>query len=184
MHFRLDSVSGSVRGVDPLKLSVRHVVRDEAAQLRELRLASLSTDPEAFGSTHAREVAMPADWWQGWADRSDEGTDQRTFVLVDADNRWLGLALARRDEDQPGAAVVNAMWVASQARGHGGARALCDACAAWAGGRGFDTLTLAVVVGNERALRAYTTAGFVVSGETTWDRDGRTLNELLMSRPL
>jgi RimJ/RimL family protein N-acetyltransferase len=160
------------------------VARDEAAQLRELRLASLHADPAAFGSTHARELAMPDDWWQGWADRSNEGSEQRTFVLVDADDRWFGLALARRDDDQPGAAVVNAMWVASHARGQGGAKALCDACAGWATERGFNVLTLAVVVDNEPAQRAYAAAGFVVTGQTTWDRDGRTLNELVMSRLL
>jgi RimJ/RimL family protein N-acetyltransferase len=84
----------------------------------------------------------------------------------------------------PGRAVLYGMWVAPQARGRRGALALIDVCASWAKARGLHELTLTVVVGNEPALRAYRAAGFVARGETTWSQAGRTLDELIMSRPV
>ena len=167
-----------------LQLCVRHVLREETARLRELRLASLAADPEAFGGTYERDAARPAAWWERWSAESDAGSEQRTFVLADGDERWFGLALVRRDRDAPGRAVLYGMWVAPQVRGRRGALALTDACACWAKARGLHELTLTVVVGNEPALRAYRAAGFVVRGETTWSEAGRTLDELIMSRPV
>ena len=107
---------------------------------------------------------------------------QRTFVLVDAQDRWLGLALARRDGDRPGPAVLNAMWVSGAARGRGAAGALCDACAAWAAERGLRELTLTVLADNGAARRAYEAAGFVVRGPTTRSRQGRALDEFIDAR--
>ncbi len=118
------------------------------------------------------------------AARSDEGREQRTFVVTDDDDRWLGLALVRPDDQAPGDAVLNAMWVAPEARRQGAARALCDACAAWAAERGFRALNLAVVIGNDAAQRAYEAAGFVPSHTTTWVEEGRSLEELILTRRL
>jgi RimJ/RimL family protein N-acetyltransferase len=167
-----------------LRLCVRHVFKSESARLRELRLASLATDPDAFGGTYDRDAARPAAWWKRWCAESDDGSEQRTFVLVDDEGQWLGLTLVRRDHDAPGGAVLNGMWVAPHARGRRGALALTDACVSWAKARGLRELTLAVVAGSESALRAYRAAGFVVRGETTWSGAGRTLDELVMSRPV
>jgi RimJ/RimL family protein N-acetyltransferase len=168
----------------PGHLRVRHVLAQEHVSLQALRLASLSSDPEAFESTHARELAQTRDWWEQWAARSQDGRTQRTFVLVDDEDRWLGLALVRIDDDRPTTAALNAMWVSPVARGRGGSGMLCDACVAWAIEQGLRELTLTVVIGNERARRAYEAAGFVICGQTTWSRDGRTLEEFVMSRAL
>jgi RimJ/RimL family protein N-acetyltransferase len=166
----------------PSSPRVRHVRADEHDRLRALRLQALSSDPAAFTATYARDVGQPPEWWHRWAAQSDAGDQQRTFVLVDAEDRWLGLALARRDADRPAAAVINAMWVAPEARG-GGARALCDACAAWAAERGLDEITLTVLADNANARRAYEAAGFAVQGRTTWSRHDRTLDEFINDRP-
>jgi RimJ/RimL family protein N-acetyltransferase len=48
--------------------------------------------------------------------------------------------------------------------------------------RGCHELTLEVVVDNHAARRAYEAAGFTVCGSSTWSRDGRTLDELVMTR--
>jgi RimJ/RimL family protein N-acetyltransferase len=172
----------------------------EHARLRELRLAALGGDPDAFGATYARDAAKPEEFWRTWAAQSEEGRVQRTFVLTGDDDRWLGLALVRPDGDRPGAAVLNAMWVAPEARGRRAAARLCDACARWAAERGLRQLTLTVVAGNDAGRRAYEAAGFRVCGTTTWsdhggavdalvgggDRDpgGRTLDEHVMVRAL
>jgi GNAT superfamily N-acetyltransferase len=166
------------------ELHIRHVLEHEGSRLRELRLSSLAADPDAFASTCARERAFAPERWQQWAADSDDGARQRTFVVADAGDRWLGLALVRGDAPGTAAAVLNAMWVAPEARGRRAALALCDACAAWAAARGYAELTLEVVIGNQSALRAYEAAGFVIRGETTWTGGGRTLHEYLMARTL
>jgi RimJ/RimL family protein N-acetyltransferase len=160
------------------------VLGAEAARLRALRLASLAADAVAFGSTYARDAARPAQWWQRWAAQSEDGSGQRTFVLVDEHDRWLGLALVRREQQQPGTAVVLAMWVAPGVRGRGGAYALCDACAIWAKAQGLHELRLEVVVENATARRAYQAAGFEVRGESEWSQAERTLQVLIMTRPV
>jgi RimJ/RimL family protein N-acetyltransferase len=105
-------------------------------------------------------------------------------VLVDDSDLWHGLALVRLDDDHPDSAVLTAMWVSPQARGRRAATALCDACASWALDRGAQELTLIVVVGNNAARRAYEVAGFAITQETTWSRDGRALDVHAMSRLL
>jgi RimJ/RimL family protein N-acetyltransferase len=165
-------------------MRVRHVLSGEYDLLRQLRLASLDADPEAFASTYAEDAGQPAERWQWWAAQSENGTTQRTFVLVADDGRWLGLTLVRLDGDKPGSAVLNAMWIAPEARGRHAAGLLCEACAKWAAERGCSELTLTVVVDNEVARRAYEGAGFAVCGKTTWSRDGRTLDEVVMARTL
>jgi GNAT superfamily N-acetyltransferase len=162
---------------------IEYVRAGDAARLRELRLASLQADPGAFGATYESDAAQPASWWERGATLSDAGVEQRMYVVVE-DGRWLGLALVRPDDDSPGDAVLNAMWVAPEARGRGAARALCDACAQWAAERGFSALNAAIVAGNEPARRAYESAGFVPSHEATWTGHGRTLQELVLRRPL
>jgi GNAT superfamily N-acetyltransferase len=112
---------------------VRQVRRGDQALLHELRLASLAADPQAFGSTYARDAARPPEWWKRWAADSEDGGRQRTFVLAGEGGRGLGLAMARLDESR--SAEVLAMWVAPEARGRRAARSLCDACAAWAAAR-------------------------------------------------
>jgi RimJ/RimL family protein N-acetyltransferase len=165
-------------------LRVRHVLAGQHDRLRQLRLASLAADPEAFGSTYARDAGQPVEWWQRWAARSELGTGQRTFVLEADSGRWLGLALVRLDDERPGSAVLNAMWVAPEARGQRAAALLCDACATWATERGCREMTLEVVVDNQSARRAYEVAGFIVCGQSTWSRDGRALEEFVMARAL
>ncbi len=147
-------------------MRLRPVRQDEAARLREIRLACLAADPDAFTSTHASEAARPAEWWTRWATRSAEGVDQATFVVTDDDDRWHGLALVRADDEHPGEAVINSMWVAPEARGSGAGRALCDACIAWAAERGLAAVNLCVMLGNEAARRLYETSGFVETGGT------------------
>ncbi len=148
-------------------MRLRAVREDEAARLREIRLACLVADPHAFTSTHVSEAARPDTWWTRWATRSAAGVEQATFVVTDHDDSWHGLALVRADDEHPGEAVINSMWVAPEARGNGCGRALCDACVAWALERDFAAVNLCVMLGNDAALRLYQTAGFAEKGRTS-----------------
>ncbi|MBE2319912.1 GNAT family N-acetyltransferase [Solirubrobacter sp. CPCC 204708] len=137
-----------------MALTVRHVLAHEADRLREIRLRSLASDPDAFGSTYERDAARPAEWWE----RSAANPEQRTFVAVRGADEWVGMALVRPGEGA--AAVINAMWVAPEARGRGAGRALVDACCAWAHERGFEAVMLSVRSANAPARAAYAAAGF------------------------
>jgi RimJ/RimL family protein N-acetyltransferase len=163
---------------------VRHVVAGDEAALRDLRLASLQSDPEAFGSTYERDAARPREWWADWAARSQSGRTDRTFVVTTNEGRWVGLAMVKLDDAGPRSAELLAMWVAPEARGSGLSDRLCDACAAWAREHGCAELGLSVAVGNERARRAYTRAGFRDVATAKWSRADRTLDVVVMSRPL
>ncbi len=144
----------------------------------------LQADPHAFGATCEADAARPPEWWERGARLSGAGEEQRTFVVVGDDGRWLGMALVRPDDETPGAAVLNAMWVAPEARGRGNAQALCEACAQWAAAHGFGALLTAVVAGNAPARRTYESAGFVFERTDTWTGHGRTLEEEILRRPL
>lgn len=165
-------------------LTVRHVLAGEYARLREHRLCALAGSPEAFGLTYAGEADHPVAWWQRWAGSSEEGVSERTFVIVDVEDRWLGMACARLGGEKPDVAWLGAMWISPDVRGRGGARLLCEACIGWAEERGAKQLLLTVVVGNDVARRAYTAAGFEIQERATHSYDGRSLDEFVMSRAL
>jgi RimJ/RimL family protein N-acetyltransferase len=171
-------------GGESSSVLVRHVRADESDRLRAIRLASLAANPEAFGGTHAHAASLPSDWWTNWASKSELGATQRTFVLEARDGSWLGLALVRLDDEAEHAAVLNAMWVAPEARGRRAAAMLCDSCAGWAAAHDCRELTLTIMIGNHSARRAYEAAGFAVCGEATWERDGEILDQFVMTRPL
>jgi RimJ/RimL family protein N-acetyltransferase len=165
-------------------MRVRHVLAGEHGRLRKLRLAALASSPEAFGSTHAGSLAHPPDLWERGAAESERGTRERTFVLVDRKDHWLGMAFTRLDAERRHLAWLGGMWIAPEARGRGGAGLLCQACIDWAGERKARELTLTVVVGNDVAKRAYEAAGFAVRERLLSDYGGRTLDEFVMTRSL
>jgi ribosomal protein S18 acetylase RimI-like enzyme len=138
------------------------VLAGEGERLKALRLRALREDPQGFSSTYERETALADDWWTSRAALSEAGEEQRMFVVVDEDDAWLGMALAR---DDAGTAVLNAMWVAPEGRGRGAARALCDACAGWAKAHGFDVLEVGVFPDNDPARGMYEGAGFTPDRE-------------------
>jgi GNAT superfamily N-acetyltransferase len=167
------------------RLQVRHVTSEESERLRALRLRALASDPEAFGGTYAEAQSRPPEEWRQRAALSEDGASQRTFVVSDEGDRWLGMALVRLREEGPGLAGLNAMWVAPEARGRGAAKLLGDACAAWAAQQGCAELTLGIFAGNIRARRAYEAAGFVFTHDMMWNRpDGTTVGVQRMSRRL
>ncbi|HEY6890082.1 MAG TPA: GNAT family N-acetyltransferase [Solirubrobacter sp.] len=155
-------------------MTIRHVLAHEGDRLKAIRLHALRADPAGFSSTYEREAALPQAWWTSRAALSEAGEEQRFFVAVDDEDHWVGTALARRDDR--GEAVLNAMWVAPEARGQGAARALCDACAEWAAERRFASLEVEVFEDNAAGRRVYESAGFTGHGT-----NGRLL---ILRRPL
>jgi ribosomal protein S18 acetylase RimI-like enzyme len=135
------------------------VLAHEWRPLRDVRLRALQGDPAAFTSTYAAEVVRPDEWWTSGAAGSELGEHRRTFI-VDGGERWLGMALVREDDDSPGDAVINAMWVAPEIRGQGYSKRLCEACVTWAAEHAFPRINVSALLGNDVAIAAYRTAGF------------------------
>jgi len=144
---------------------VRRIRADEAPALRAVRLRALSDTPLAFGSTHAREAAYPAEHWHEWARDSAAGNGQATFLAIGDDpDEAVGLAFAKIDDDDPERAHLYSMWVAPEARGTGAATALLRAVVDWTTAQGAGVLRTQVTTGNEPAARLYARAGFRDTG--------------------
>ncbi len=129
---------------------------DDWQTVRAIRLAALTADPSAFGSTLERELAYPEDRWRSWA-----GT-KACFLAVEP-NATVGLVTVKQ-LDEPADVELNALWVDPEHRGAGIGAALIAAVADWARSEGTQRLLLWVTTGNSAATRLYESLGFVRTG--------------------
>lgn len=146
---------------------------------RTIRLASLSTDPLAFGSSYEREIAFGDDDWR----RRLGGIDGRpgvTFIdEVTTEAQPLGTAgigFTKRDPDP----MLIGMWVRPEARGTGSGRRLVEAAIDWAKAQHASSVVLWVVQTNDAAIALYRHCGFVPTGTVDEGPDNRCTDELEM----
>jgi GNAT superfamily N-acetyltransferase len=163
---------------------VERLDEDDWASFRELRLGSLLESPEAFGSTYGEESSRTERAWRDWAAGRWRGGTAAVFAGRADDGKALGTATGAEYEAEAGVAHVYAMWVVPDARGAGVGRALLDAVADWARGRGCDRLVLAVTESNHTARRFYESCGFLDTGEREALREGSEMRTLILSKPL
>ncbi len=159
-------------------VTVRRIVdRDDWRLIRDVRLAALRTDPEAFHSTYAVEARYTeADW------RRRAGGGELRVAVDTFSGTVLGcLGTFEEPGAPPGALHLFGMWVAPAARGRGVARRLLEAAAEEARAQGSDRLTLWVVRANERARTAYAGLGFVDEEPPPGVRDYRPEGEVRMA---
>jgi GNAT superfamily N-acetyltransferase len=161
---------------------VQRVLSSQAKQLRELRLRALREDPDAFGSTFAREVSLREEHWQLWA--SDSEADEHRVVFVAALPEWAGMAGGFLDAQRPGVVTLGAMWVDLTHRRRGLGAQLLDAVLDWAMSRGAAMIELSVTDENTAAERLYSRAGFTHVGVHAPLDDRRALNKSFMTRAL
>lgn len=121
---------------------------------RDVRLASLSDAPGAFGATYADWVDASEDRWRARL------TDVPFTVVASLDGRGVGVVSGAPSESE---VWLISMWVAPDHRGTGLASRLIDEVASWAAARGQDTY-LMVRDDNHHAIRAYERAGFTDLG--------------------
>jgi RimJ/RimL family protein N-acetyltransferase len=124
-------------------------------RFRDVRLASLSESPAAFGARHADWGDAPAERWQSRL------TQVPLTLLAHEGTTVLGVVSGHPVEDEW--VELISMWVAPTARGHGVAGPLIDAVDGWAAGQDRSTY-LMVRSDNTRARKAYERAGFVDRG--------------------
>lgn len=158
-------------------IEIRRIRKGEAELYKKVRLASLKDSPDAFASSFEEAVARSAESWVEQADRSSEGQDCATFLMLKA-NEPIGLAALYRDHQKVKVGEVVQVWVEPDERGDGAAISLMDALFAWAALNDFDALRAAVTLSNERALRFYKKYGFKeVNESSNWCEEAIVLSK-------
>ncbi len=153
----------------PGELDLRPVAEDDWEVWRDLRHRVLATDPDAFGSTLARERAFTEGDW-----RRRVGRDQAIVAWLAG--RPVGMGACVREDT--GSWSVVAMWVDPAVRGHGIGRRVLE--------RLLEVVPpdvevqLWVADGNP-ARRLYAKAGFVGTGETAPLRAGSSVTKSRMA---
>ena len=143
---------------------IRRIRDRDLPRFRALRLRSLAHDPMAFGSTHARELAFPADVWTQRVHRAAVASDQSIW-LAETPNRQLAGMVGMFPHE--GSLHVFGMWVDPRFRGHGVGGRLLDRLLRWAGeARPRATLRLSVNPAQTAAVQLYRARGFAETGVT------------------
>lgn len=163
------------------RLEVRRITPEDWGLLREMRLASLTDAPEAFGQRYENAASEPESEWRGNARASASG-DRRAWFIARAGEgdavRDVGLVQARRRP--PTDCLLFSMWVAPGARRSGAGRELVNAVARWAAGWGATRVVLWVFGANEGALRFYEKLGFKIIPEGSDAESGRSFRAFAM----
>jgi len=142
---------------------------------REIRLRSLLESPEAYGSSHERELGLTESEWRA-------RTAGRLFLARDDDQRVVGTAAGLPGED--GQLDLVGMFVAAEVRGRGCAELLLDAVVAVAREEGATRIALHVTDGNAAATRCYTRYGFTETGRRWPMERDPSLTEIELAYPL
>ena len=165
-------------------VTVRRVRRDDVPLARAVRLRALETDPESFGSTHAREAAFADEVWEERVSRGAAGDDASTLLALGGREEPVGLVSAFRDEADASVFEVVGMWVAPEARGQGLGRRLLDEIESWITSCGGSEVRLSVTNRSTAARRLYESAGYELDGRAEPSTHTAGLMEIGMRKPL
>ncbi len=163
--------------------TVRRVTLADAARVRALRLEMLADSPLAFLETLAQAAARSHEGYRQRIAKSAAGSQLAQFI-ADPGGRLIGHAGGIVLPDEPRTTVVFAVYVTPVHRGGPVVAELIDAVTQWSRAAGRHSLMLEVVVGNDRAVRAYEKVGFVATGERLPHPVNPALTELRMRRSI
>ncbi|MCI4063000.1 GNAT family N-acetyltransferase [Micromonospora sp. R77] len=161
--------------------TVRRVRPRDAGRMRALRLEMLADSPLAFLETVAEAAARPHAEYAARVAAVSTGTGAAQFV-ADPGGRFVGHAGGIAAPGEPAVTVVYAVYLTPAWRGSGLLADLVEAVAAWSRECGRPELMLEVVVGNDRAYRAYQRLGFTDTGVRVPHPRLPALHELQMRR--
>jgi ribosomal protein S18 acetylase RimI-like enzyme len=159
------------------------ITPEHADAFKRTRLAALSESPQAFGSTHAREVLLTDEQWH---ERASKWTSSNAVAYLAWDDRVddaCGIVAGLRDADDPSVGHLMSMWVAPSHRRCGLGRMLVQAVIDWATSMGLTSVRLSVTSGNDTAIALYVRMGFVATGKTSPYPNDPAFWEIEMSRP-
>ena len=173
MTSTLDRRTGTVHRVTPV----------DAARMRALRLEMLADSPLAFLETLAQAAARPHEDYRRRIVQAAAGGQLAQFVADPGlGSRLIGHAGGTVLPEEPHVTVVFAVYVTPASRGTGVLADLVEAVAEWSRESGRPELMLEVVVGNDRAVRAYERLGFADTGVRVQHPVIPALTELQMRR--
>ncbi|PZF90289.1 GNAT family N-acetyltransferase [Micromonospora endophytica] len=142
---------------------IRRIRPADTARMRALRLEMLADAPLAFLETLAEAAARPHTEYAARIAKVSTGTAQAQFV-ADPGGRLVGHIGGMAHPTEPRVTLLYAVYVTPAWRGSGLLAELVAATAAWSRECRRDELMLEVVVGNDRAYRAYQRLGFTDTG--------------------
>ncbi|WP_341717855.1 GNAT family N-acetyltransferase [Micromonospora sp. FIMYZ51] len=163
------------------RADIRRVRATDAGRMRALRLEMLADAPLAFLETLAEAAARPHAEYADRIAQVSTGTTNAQFI-ADTGDRLVGHIGGIVHPAEPGVTVLYAIYITPAWRGSGLLADLVAAAAAWSRRCQRDELMLEVVVGNERAYRAYQRVGFVDTGVRVPHPTVPALRELQMRR--
>jgi RimJ/RimL family protein N-acetyltransferase len=143
---------------------IRILEAADVESYRHLRLESLTTDPEAFGSTYEREAAFSLETVR---DRLVPTDYKFTMGAYDGKDMLVGIVTFVRDTNAKTAHKGNVygMFVSPDWRGKGVGRALMAAMLQKASAQsGLEQVNLTVVTDNAPARKLYESLGFITYG--------------------
>ena len=161
--------------------TVHRVTPGDAGRMRALRLEMLADSPLAFLETLAAAAARSHEDYRRRIAQASAGRTLAQFV-ADPGGPLVGHAGGTVLPEDLSTTVVFAVYITPARRGTGILADLVDAVAAWSKEAGRDQLMLEVVVGNDRAVRAYERLGFTDTGVRVPHPVIPTLTELQMRR--
>ncbi len=167
--------------VDERTFTVHRVTPGDAARMRALRLEMLADSPLAFLETLAQAAARPHEDYRRRIIQASTGRALAQFV-ADPGGRLIGHAGGTVMPEDHRTTIVFAVYITPARRGTGVLAELVEAVADWSRAVGRPELMLEVVVGNDRAVRAYERLGFSDTGVRVPHPVVPALTELQMRR--
>jgi RimJ/RimL family protein N-acetyltransferase len=164
-----------------------HPVRLEPLSEAHLgAVGAMLSDPDVLRFTRVPDPTpedFPREWLAAYEAGRRDGT-REAFAALDADGRFVGLALAF-GIDRAEAEAELGYIVAPQARGRGLGTAILRALSDWAFAEtGVQRLRLVVDVANSASLRVAERSGYVREGvlRSVHFKNGRRIDAVLLSR--
>ncbi|MCC8953106.1 GNAT family N-acetyltransferase [Bradyrhizobium sp. Pear77] len=162
-------------------IEIRRLLPADAALYRDIRLEALRLSPEAFGSAYETESVHPVEWF---AERLAHGAAILGAFWGGELAGIVGFFAAEGPKRQH-KGMLFGMYVRQQARCAGVGRLLVESALELAV-QSVELVQLAVVKGNEPAVRLYRSMGFVEYGleQHALKIDGRYYDDILMMKDL
>ncbi len=164
-----------------MTIRVRRIASEDAALLRDIRLAALGDSPQAFASTYEHESTRPVEEWERRTNDAVVGRDQ-TIVFGELDGEVVGMAGGFRPDPESGDRQLYGLWVAPAGRGTGLGEQLVEAIASWAREVDARRLILWVTETNTPAIELYERLGFGRTGVRQLLPSDPSLTEIEMVR--
>jgi RimJ/RimL family protein N-acetyltransferase len=145
--------------------TVHRVAPADAGRMRALRLEMLADSPLAFLETLAQAAARSHEEYRRRIIQASTGRHLAQFVAdPGGKGRLIGHAGGTVLPEEPDVTVVFAVYITAAQRGGRVLAEMVEAVAEWSVASGRPELMLEVVVGNDRAVRAYERLGFSDTG--------------------